>query len=142
MQNTIDSLQSELDQLRMEVNVLRSRLDKIVSQFSKINTVLFDNPNAQINMDEVLMLACMSANVKMDAVLSKNRNKENVIARHLFINYSRRVLERSYTEIGHKIQRDHATVMYSMKRIDGDLQFKRKYEQFETQLNKQYAPIH
>ena len=143
MQNTTGTLQNDLELLRKENKKLHNEivsLRKSLAMFCGIET---RNDAVQDNtLDIILAKACTEMNVSVAEATSKTRQYDKCIARALFITYCHRHNMATLSEIGKAVNRDHSTVIHTLKLLGTDLLFKRKYEQFETQLNKQYAPVH
>lgn len=101
------------------------------------NDVMPDNP-----LDRILAEACTAMNVSIAEATSKTRQYDKCIARALFITYCHRHNMATLSDIGKAVNRDHSTVIHTLKLLGTDLLFKKKYEQFESKLINQYAPVH
>lgn len=111
-----------------------------LSFFCNISTDTIHSPH--ITVDIILEEACNMMNVSVTDAISKTRKYDMCIARALFITYCRKHSIATLSDIGKAVNRDHSTVIHALKLSSTDHIFKIKYEQFETKLINQYAPVH
>ncbi len=70
------------------------------------------------SLDQILTGVCKALKVGKLDMYSPHRAAHLVEARHIFYWCARYFTARSYPEIGRFIKRDHATVMYGVRKID------------------------
>lgn len=72
----------------------------------------------RITQDEVLSIISEHCNVSVHKILSRIREREVIDARHMFIAVMRKEFNYPLTEIGKMVDRDHTTIMDSMKKFN------------------------
>ncbi len=78
-------------------------------------------PHETLTLDKILTEVCNHYKVSVDAVKSKNRNKELVITRQVFAYIAKDLTQSSLATIGRKISRDHTTIMHSIDKVENRL---------------------
>ena len=98
-----------------------------------------------VTVDKIFNAIYKKYNVKKEDILSKKRNKEIALPRHIAIYLMRRVTDMSYPNIGKLIGRDHTTVMNSMELISQkcnmDPLFKLEIEELKKEVVGTERPI-
>ena len=78
-------------------------------------------------------------NVTEEELKSKSRIRKNSDARKMFFNYLKDNTSYSLTELGFLLNRDHSTVIYSIKTnkiyCDTDKAYKENYEKIKNEFN-------
>ena len=91
-----------------------------MSRAAKWILTLQDMGSFGLPMELIIGGVCKALNVGRRDLHSPHRAKHLSEARHIFYWFARMYTARSYPEIGRFIKRDHATVMYGVKKIDSD----------------------
>ena len=77
---------------------------------------------------DVLREVSKKTKVSEDLIMSKKRDENIVIARHLYCKLARKKLPMaSLKEIGDYINIDHSTVIHAIKQVDFKLHLQKKY---------------
>lgn len=87
---------------------------KDTSDFRKV--VKFDRD--KISKDEILQIVAEHCSVNVGKILSRIREKEIIDARHMYVAVLRHMFRYPVTEIGRMIDRDHTTVLDSLKKYN------------------------
>jgi chromosomal replication initiator protein len=100
-----------------------------ITQAAKILSSII-NPTKKITSYKQIINSVSSFyNISGDALLNKNRKKENIKPRQIVMYLMREDLKISYPSIGEKLGgRDHTTVMYACNKIDDELKSNKELE--------------
>lgn len=97
--------------------------------------------NEQFIINKVLRFTGMT----MDELIVKTRKRECVEVRQLIFSYLKRYTMLSLQSIGDYFNKDHATVLYGIRRIEElmqvDKQFRNKYHELEVEIINEYNRI-
>lgn len=77
-------------------------------------------------LDSIMTIVCRYYLVEKRLVLSKKRDKEIVMARQMFCWLSRKYTRSTFKLIGEFINRNHATVLHSVRKVDDLVDFDRE----------------
>lgn len=77
-------------------------------------------------LDSIMTIVCRYYLVEKRLVLSKKRDKEIVMARQMFCSLSRKYTRSTFKLIGEFINRNHATVLHSVRKVDDLVDFDRE----------------
>lgn len=72
-------------------------------------------------LEAIMEAVCRSLKVGRRDVMSLHRLPHIVEARHIFCWFARYYTARSYPVIGNFVDRDHATVMYGVRKVQNNL---------------------
>ncbi len=87
----------------------------------------------QITFDTIVETVCSQFSIDTNALFSKSRKREVADSRQLIMALAKKHTKMSYTVIGAKLNRNHATVLYACKTIDERLSVD---EDFRTVVSK------
>ena len=79
---------------------------------------------------------CYSYNVKMQAVRGKNRQANIREARQLVAYFIREYTDLSLPNVGYMINRDHSTVIHSIKVVRDQVEFNKEYRLRHELINE------
>lgn len=82
------------------------------------NDYYVDRSLHRYSTDEITDFVCQQMNVTRDAVMSETREKDVVVARCIIFYILRFVCCRQLKEIGKSFNKNHATVIHSLKTIE------------------------
>jgi chromosomal replication initiator protein len=85
---------------------------KDTTEFKKV--VKFDRD--KISKEDILKIVAEHCSVNISKILTRIREREIVDARHMYVAVLRLVFKYPVTEIGRMIDRDHTTVLDSLKK--------------------------
>jgi len=71
-----------------------------------------------IEPKKILNIICNHYDVSQDLIVSSNRQNHMVIARQMYCYFAKKYSDKSYRFIGELINRDHCTVIFSIKKIE------------------------
>ena len=77
-------------------------------------------------LDAIMTMVCRYYSIDKNIVLSKKRDREIVMARHMFCWMSRRYTRSTFKLMGEYINRDHATVIHSVRKVEDLMDFDRE----------------
>ena len=77
-------------------------------------------------LDAIMTMVCRYYSIDKNVVLSKKRDREIVMARHMFCWMSRRYTRSTFKLMGEYINRDHATVIHSVRKVEDLMDFDRE----------------
>lgn len=93
----------------------------------------------QVTFDVIADAVCSQYNIEKDLLFGKSRKREVADARQLVMMLAKRYAKMSSTNIGLKLNRNHATVLYACKtieeRVSVDKEFRQMVGQIEARLN-------
>ena len=75
------------------------------------------------DLDSILKFVSFKFNVSSEDIKSKSRKMEFVHPRQIFCYMARKLTDKSYTDIGYFINRDHATVMHAIKECNNEYNY-------------------
>ncbi len=81
----------------------------------------------ELTVSRILDLICRHFNVKPDQLRSKSRRKEIALPRQIAMYFSRKFTSATLQNIGKEFNRDHATVLHSIKKIERMLKTNSKF---------------
>lgn len=114
---------SKLENKVIDINLAKDALKDIVSPSSP----------SKITPDYIMRVVCDHYDVKEDDIISKKRNKEFIIPRHITMYLCRKYTDYTYEGIGTLIgNRDHSTVINAVDAIED---FIKKDENFKKTLD-------
>ena len=70
------------------------------------------------DLDAILSIICRASGVAKEDILSKSRKREVVAARQAYCYYAKQRTNHSLLVIGDLVDRDHATVIHSINKIE------------------------
>ncbi len=88
----------------------------------------------QINFDWVVECVCAHYNIEIDNLYSKTRKREISDARQLVMYLAKKFTNMSYTAIGTRLKRTHATILYAVNSIEGRMAIDHKLQDDISQL--------
>lgn len=95
---------------------------------------LSNTPN-QISIVKLINCIELVMGISEEGLKSKERLRDYIDARHIFMIFLRRHTKLSTTRIGEMLNRDHSTVVYGQKKafnlLDVDQEFRERYKQVE-----------
>lgn len=71
----------------------------------------------KISKDEVLSIVSQRCSVSVGKILTRIREREVIDARHMYIAVMRNIFRYPVTEIGKMVDRDHTTILDSLKKF-------------------------
>jgi chromosomal replication initiator protein len=93
----------------------------------KIMSHIIKEKNKEITIDMILKEVCSHFSVTMGDIKSSKRIKSIMTPRQVAMYLSRKMTDSSLVSIGQKFGgKDHATVLHSIKKIDGELSVKKE----------------
>ncbi len=81
----------------------------------------------RITFDTIVETVCSQFSIDKDMLYSKSRKREVADSRQLVMSLAKKYTDMSYTNIGLKLNRNHATVLHACKIIDERLSFDREF---------------
>lgn len=70
-----------------------------------------------ITLQEVLKSVCEYYDVTAEQVISRNRKQDFIRPRHMYYHLAYSLTGRSFFQVGHFVERDHASVLYGHNKI-------------------------
>lgn len=96
------------------------------------------NPEEELTVDKIQDVICDYLRIPAELLRTKNRKREIVQARQLFMYFCKNYTNCSLAYIGRQVDRDHATVLYADKAvtnlIETDRKFKMQVEEIQRKL--------
>lgn len=96
------------------------------------------NPEEELTVDKIQDVICDYLRIPAELLRTKNRKREIVQARQLFMYFCKNYTNCSLAYIGKQVDRDHATVLYADKAvtnlIETDRKFKMQVEEIQRKL--------
>jgi chromosomal replication initiation ATPase DnaA len=74
-------------------------------------------------LNQIKKTICEVMDLKENVMIARCNKYELVVSRQIYCKLAREILNLTLSEIGKEINRDHATVLHSIKEIDSRLQF-------------------
>ena len=106
-------------------NFMKNNYDKLASYFIRFG--YYPILKEEITINEINEKICKYFGIRLIVFHSKNRKKEIVQARRYAMFYSKELTKYSLSKIGREIgNKDHATVMYHCKKLQGFIDIKEK----------------
>lgn len=104
-----------------------------------IDTVNACNIALDVDLENILSAVSCELGIPIECIESKFRIKEFVDARKLYCHLSKKYTKNPLTKIGKLIKRNHATVLFSIKKAEmflkNEIIFRNKYESIKKRLN-------
>ena len=72
----------------------------------------------KITKEEILLIVSEHCSVSSTRILTRIRKREVVDARHMYIAVMRKIFRYPVTEIGRMVDRDHTTILDSLKKFN------------------------
>lgn len=95
-------------------------------------------PEEELTVDKIQEIVCDYLHVPAEMLRTKNRKREIVQARQLFMYFCKNYTNCSLAYIGKQVDRDHATVLYADKAVNNlietDRKFKLQVEEIQRKL--------
>ena len=94
-----------------------------------------------ITVDQIMHIVSHEYKTPMQLIISKSRKREHVIPRQVYAYFCRTSTRSSLNEIGNPINRDHATIMHSVREVEGKLtvrgedELKLKIQKIQEKIN-------
>ena len=107
---------------------------KDTSEYVKIKK--FDRD--KISKDEVLSIISRHCSVSVGKILTRIREREIIDARHMYIAVMRNIFRYPVTEIGKMVDRDHTTVLDSLKKFTSRYQ---NYDDYRDVANSIFNEV-
>lgn len=99
-------------------------------------------PEEDLTVDKIQEVVCDYLRVPAELLRTKNRKREIVQARQLFMYFCKNYTNCSLAYIGKQVDRDHATVLYADKAVSNLIETDRKFKmQVEEIQRKLYGNI-
>jgi chromosomal replication initiation ATPase DnaA len=92
--------------------------------------------NAEMIIERILMTISVEMNIPKSQILSKSRAMPERDARHIAMHLIRKKSKLPLVRIGKVFNRDHSTVINSLKSVDGWLLHNKKFNRVYTELEK------
>ncbi len=88
----------------------------------------------QITFDVIADAVCSQYNIDREMLYGKSRKREVADARQLVMMLAKKHAKMSSTNIGRKLNRNHATVLYACKTIEERVSVEKEFGQFVSQI--------
>ena len=88
----------------------------------------------QVTFEAITDAVCSQYNIDKDLLYGKSRKREVADARQLVMMLAKQYAKMSSTNIGRKLNRNHATVLYACKSIEERLSIDKEFNQFVGQI--------
>lgn len=93
-------------------------LNKILANYTDLSsTIELKLNNSILTAEKVLETVCQTCGITKTEILSRSRQKEIALARHILMFLLKEELEMSYPAIGKLFKRDHTTALHGHKSI-------------------------
>lgn len=116
-------------QTPIDMNLARQAVSRVV-----------DVVNNEITIDSIIENVCAYYNVSVKEVPSRTKRREVANVRQVSMYLARKLTEQSLGEIGRAVNRDHATVVHSIKVVEQQLEYdpmlRRAVKDIENELRK------
>ncbi len=89
-----------------------------------IKDIINDSESAPISVEKIISEVARSYNVSENDILSDRRTKPLVLARMVAMYITREITQLSFKDIGEYFEKDHSSVLYSVRKIEKFLQDK------------------
>jgi len=109
-------------------NVTILKYKKEIERLKYLLTKPIRIENTNLELTNILKAVCSATGIIPHDILSQNRQRSISTARHLFCYISYKHFGYCLTEIGRYLIRDHSTVINSVNKFQGFLDFKYKEE--------------
>lgn len=106
-------------------------------QIKKMHPFMFvglENNNNNPSINSIVSAIVKVTGIEFNRIQSPKRQREIVNARQLFCYFTRKRTELSFSEIGDIINRDHATVIHSVKEIKNLLTYDREFKEIVPEI--------
>ncbi len=134
----IRKIESAVIGLITKSSLLKRRID--LSLAREIIHELIGEPEP-LTVTKIVDLICNHFSLRPDQIRSRSRKKEVALPRQIAMYFSRKYTQASLQNIGKEFNRDHATVLHSIKKIDKMLKtnakFRSQMEYLSSQVEKQ-----
>lgn len=91
----------------------------------------------KITREEILRIVSEHCSVSSKKILTRIREREVIDARHMFIAVMRLIFRHPVTEIGRMVDRDHTTILDSLKKFTSRYQNYDDYRQVADSIFKE-----
>ncbi len=109
-------LEGVVKKLQACININNENITIAVAQ-SFIKEVVRDMVPDPITIDRIIDEVSRTYSISKNEILSKSRNSDVALARQVAIYISWQVLNLSYTDIGRSFEKNHTTVLYTIKKM-------------------------
>ena len=130
----LHSAKQENRRLRLLIIEQKNQYEKLINDLRReILRPKIDITQTSAKWADVMRAICQIYNITPDDIYSKNRTQHILYARHTFNYICRRTLRMSLESIGRIINRDHSTIIHSVRQtqdlIEYDRNFAKTYQQ-------------
>ena len=101
-------------------------------EIKKMHPFMFvglENNNNNPSINSIVSAVVKVTGVEFNKVQSSSRRRNFVNARHLFCYFARKRTKLSFQEIGGIINRDHATIIHSVRNVEDLLSYDREFKE-------------
>ena len=131
LEGIVVSLLAHATMLNQDINIDLAR--SVISNSVKIN-------KRQVTFDMIAETVAKHYNIDSSLIYGKTRKREISDARQLVMYFARKETQLSSTNIGMRLDRNHATVLHAIKQIEQRLSvetsFREEVEKIEAELKK------
>lgn len=122
----------ERQRFEMRINELKEQIADLREQL--INP--YEPPRFDMEMNELLTVVSKTTNITKREILGNSRKREIIQARGLFCYMAVRNLNKMTTTTGRFLNRDHSTIINSVKNYDGyiEMNVKPEVKYYETAI--------
>lgn len=136
----LHNLKQENKRLRLCIIEQKNQYEKLINDLRReILRPKIDITNSSAKWSDAMRAVCQVYNITPDDIYSQDRTQHILYARHTFNYLCRRVLGMSLTSVGRIINRDHSTIIHSVRQtqdlIEYDRNFARTYKQIAELLD-------
>ena len=136
----LHNAKQENRRLRLLLIEQKNQYEKLIHDLrSEILRPKIDITQNTAKWTDAMRAVCQIYNITPDDIYSKNRTQHILYARHTFNHICRRTLRMSLESIGRIINRDHSTIIHSVRQtndlIEYDRQFSKTYQQTHELLD-------
>lgn len=130
----LHNAKQENRRLRLLIIEQKNQYEKLIHDLKReILRPRIDVKTNKAKWTDAMRVVCQVYNITPDDIYSKNRTQHILYARHTFNYICRRTLTMSLESIGRIINRDHSTIIHSVKQtqdlIEYDRNFAKTYQQ-------------
>ena len=113
----VRDLESSLSKINAYQTLLNQKVTKEIAE-NILKEIIFAPKNMDAKIDTIQKIVANHYEITVSQLKGKSRSKTHILPRHIAIYLSRELTEYSLTEIGQEFDKDHTTIMNSIKKID------------------------
>ena len=109
-------------------------------QIKKMHPFMFvglENNNNNPSINSIVAAVVKCTGIEFNKIQSLKRQRDIIFARHLFCYFTRKRTRLSYQEIGKIINRDHATILHSVRTVENLLEYDRDFKELVPKIQIQ-----